>query len=323
VLESVPSAMNFPADNLLYQGNQWNHPQQNRALAGADFVLVLDSDVPWIPTVSKPRDGAVIYHIDADPLKEQMPLWYIPARRSFRADAETALRQLNSYLEAAEIDERAIRKRRDHYRKMHAAREAQLAALEEVRRPLTGEVLTAAIAGHVDDRTIILNEGISHYHTIFDHLRPTRPGSIFTSGGGSLGWNGGAAIGAKLASPESTVMALTGDGSYMFSVPSTVHWIARQYRTPFLQVIYNNRGWKSPKLSALAIHPDGFASRANDISVTFDPPPDYAAIAVAAGGAFARTIRTAEELEQGLEQAMIAVRDEKRCAVLDVWLPHL
>jgi acetolactate synthase I/II/III large subunit len=322
VLESVPNAMNFPANHPLYQGNQWNHPRQNPALAEADCVLVLDSDVPWIPAVSKPKDGAIIHHIDVDPLKEQMPLWYIPAKRSYRADAETALRQLNNYLTHAELDEKLVKKRRDHYRKQHRARAAQLAASEERNGALTGEILTAALRKYVDDSTIVLNEGISHYHTIFDHLRLGRPGSIFTSGGGSLGWNGGAAIGAKLASPESTVMALTGDGSYMFSQPSTVHWIARQYRTPFLHVIYNNRGWKSPKLSLLAVHPEGYASRANEIGVTFDPPPDYAGIAKAAGDAFARTIRTESELDEGLEAAMTAVRQEKRCAVLDVWLPH-
>jgi acetolactate synthase I/II/III large subunit len=323
VLESVPNAMNFPADHPLYQGNQWNHPRQNPALAEADCVLVLDSDVPWIPAVSKPKDGAIIHHIDADPLKEQMPLWYIPAKGSYRADAETALRQLNLYLAEVELDKKAVKKRRDHYRRSHAARAAQLAALEERGGVLTGEILTAALRKYVDGSTIVLNEGISHYHTIFDHLRLGRPGSIFTSGGGSLGWNGGAAIGAKLASRESTVMALTGDGSYMFSQPSTVHWIARQYRTPFLHVIYNNRGWKSPKLSLLAVHPEGYASRANEIGVTFDPPPDYAAIAEAAGGAFARTVRTESELDKSLEQAIAAVREEKRCAVLDVWLPHL
>jgi acetolactate synthase I/II/III large subunit len=323
VLESVPSAMNFPADNPLYQGNQWNHPHQNPILAEADFLLVLDSDVPWIPTVSKPRDGAVIHHIDIDPLKEQMPLWYIPSRRSYRADSETALRQLNSYLAEVGIDGRAVKKRSGHYRKNHKSRAEHLAALEKQDGVLTGEILTAALRRYIDGSTIVLNEGISHYHTICDHLRLNRPGSIFTSGGGSLGWNGGAAIGAKLASPESTVMALTGDGSFMFAQPSTVHWIARQYRTPFLQVVYNNRGWKSPKLSALAIHPDGYASRANEIGVTFDPPPDYAGIAAAAGGAFAKTIRTLGELEEGLEQAIAAVREQKRCAVLDVWLPHL
>ena len=119
------------------------------------------------------------------------------------------------------------------------------------------------------------------------------------------------------------MIALCGDGSYMFSVPSTVHWIARQYGTPFLTVIYNNRGWKSPKLSALAVHPDGYASRANEIGVSFDPPPDYGGIAAAAGGAFARRVERASELDGAIGDALRAVREERRCAVLDVWLPHL
>ena len=99
VLESVPSYVNYPHDDPLYQGNHWNHPFQNAALAAADVILVIDSDVPWIPTVSKPSDGAVIYHLDVDPLKQSMPLWYIRARRSFQADAATALRQLNAHLD--------------------------------------------------------------------------------------------------------------------------------------------------------------------------------------------------------------------------------
>ncbi len=56
VLELVPSYVNFPHSDPLYQGNHWNHPFQNRALAEADFILVVDSDVPWIPTVSKPSE---------------------------------------------------------------------------------------------------------------------------------------------------------------------------------------------------------------------------------------------------------------------------
>jgi acetolactate synthase-1/2/3 large subunit len=169
----------------------------------------------------------------------------------------------------------------------------------------------------------VLNEGISNYTVIIDHLMSSYPGSMITSGGGSLGWNGGAAIGAKLAHPDKTVFALGGDGCYMFSVPSTVHWMARQYRTPFVQVIYNNRGWKSPKLSALAVHPTGYASRANEIGVTFDPPPDYAGIAAAAGGALGITVHQPKDVEPALDAALKAVREDGRAAVLDVWLAHL
>jgi acetolactate synthase I/II/III large subunit len=146
---------------------------------------------------------------------------------------------------------------------------------------------------------------------------------MFASGGGSLGWTGGAAIGMKLAVPAKTFVVMTGDGSAMFSQPSTVHWMARRYRTPFLQVIFNNRGWKAPKFSALAVHPDGFASRAKNLDLSFDPPPDHSGIAAAAGGAFARVIKRPEEVEAGIAEGLRAVLDEQRCAVLDVRLAHL
>lgn len=324
VLESVPNYVNFPHDDPLYQGNQWNEPVQNPALAEADLVLVIDSDVPWIPVVSKPAADAAVFHIDVDPIKRQMPLWYIGARASFRADAAIALAQINAHLDGAAIDAGAVARRAARLRERHAARLAELDARERPQGDvITAEYLTACVRRLVDADTIVLAETITNYTATIDHLRSTRPGGLFVSGGGSLGWNGGAAIGARLAHPEKTVIALTGDGSYMFSQPSTVHWMVRRYGTPFLQVVYNNRGWRAPKFAALAVHPDGYASRANEIGVSFDPPPDYAGIAAAAGGAFARTVKRADELEPALAAALGAVRRERRAAVLDVWLPHL
>jgi len=324
VLESVPNAMNFPHDDPLYQGNQWNHPFQNRVLVEADVILVIDSDVPWIPTVSKPDDRARIFHIDIDPLKEQMPLWHIKAEGVFRADAETALGQINGWLDERFIDDAAVKGRAEHYAGLHAARAQEFAALE--RQPaggtITSEYLVARLRALADDDMLFLNEGISNYHTVFNHLALNRPGSIFTSGGGSLGWNGGAALGVKMARPDKTVVALTGDGSFMFSVPSSVFWMARRYQAPFLQIIFNNRGWKSPKLSALAVHPHGHAARTNQLDTSFEPPPDYADIAAAAGGAWGRQIREPAEVDGALKEALWVVREEKRCAVLDVWLDH-
>jgi acetolactate synthase-1/2/3 large subunit len=322
VLESVPNCVNFPADDPLYQGNQWNHPQQNEALAEADLVLVIDSDVPWIPTVSRPADDAKIYHIDVDPLKSQMPLWYIKARKIFRADAYTALSQLNDWLDELHIDPALVAARTARQAERHKFRKARLAkALEGT--VLTGEFFVSRLREQLDATCIIMNEGISNYHTVIDYLALNRFGAMHNSGGGSLGWHGGAAIGAKLARPEATVIALTGDGSYMFSVPSSVHWMARRYETPFLTVVFNNGGWKSPKLSALALHPDGYASRAENPGVGFTPVPDYAGIAAASGGAFARKVTKRAEVDEAITAALKAVRVEQRAAVLDVILPGL
>jgi acetolactate synthase-1/2/3 large subunit len=324
VLESVPNAMNFPHGDPLYQGNQWNQPKQNPVLADADVVLVIDSDVPWIPTVSKPAAHATIFHIDVDPLKQHMPLWHIKAHAVFRADAETALRQLNTWFDAHPPSTLAVEARTRHYARLHALRAAELADLE--RPPaggkITAEFVIARLRELAGDDTLYLNEGISHYHTVFNHLALERPGAIFTSGGGSLGWNGGAAVGVKLARPDKMVVALTGDGSFMFTVPSSVHWMARRYQAPFVQIIFNNRGWKSPTLSALAVHPSGYAAHADRLDTSFEPSPDYIGIAAAAGGAWGRQLRLCAEVDAALAEAFRVVREEKRCAVLDIWLDH-
>jgi acetolactate synthase-1/2/3 large subunit len=321
VLESVPSTLNFPADHPLYQGNQWNDPHQNAALAAADCILVVDSDVPWIPTVSRPDATARIFHIDVDPLKEQMPLWHIDAALSLRADAATALRQLNAALRRHPPAPERVAARTAHYTARSRERLALLASREvPIGDGVTAPQLVAAIRRHVDADTIVLNEGITNYGPVCDHLGMTRPGSLFASGGGSLGWNGGAAIGMKLAAPDKTVVAISGDGSYLFSVPASVHWIARKYRTPFVQIVLNNRGWRAPRFSALSVHPDGHASRAADLDLSFDPLPDYSGIAAAAGGALALAVDRHEALDATLATAFAAVRDEGRCAVVDVRL---
>jgi len=316
VLESCPSYLNFPTDHPCYVGQQGNEHIQNPALAEADLVLVLDSDVPWIPAFNKPGESARICHIDIDPLKERTPLWYISAAQVFRADCATALRQIN---------ERLTGEPKATYRQRHDAWVTELARREQKPREdvITAEYLTACVRRQIDRDTVIVNEGITNYSAINNLIGCVKPGTRFTSGASSLGWNGGASIGMKLACPEKTVVCLTGDGSYMFSVPSTVHWMARKYRTPFLTVIYNNRGWRAPKFSMLAVHPDGYASKAKDIDVAFDPPPDYSGIAAASGGAFAKIVKNVDEVESAVAEALQIVREGKRCAVLDVWLAHL
>jgi acetolactate synthase-1/2/3 large subunit len=323
VLESAPNAVNYPHSDPMYQGNHWSHPFQNRALAEADFILVVDSDVPWIPTLSKPSEGAAIAIIDVDPLKQSTPLWYINARQCYRADAATAFAQLNARLDRIEIDGEAAERRR-HYAERHEKRKAELDRLEQPDGDvITPEYLTACVRRHVGLDAIALSEGITNHPAVWDHMAREKAGTMFTSGGSSLGWTGGAAIGMKLADPDKTLVSLTGDGSYMFSQPSTVHWMARRYRTPFLQIIFNNRGWKAPKFSALAVHPDGFASRAEDLDLSFDPPPDYSGLAAAAGGAFARVVKRPQDVEGAVAEGLKVVLEEQRCAVLDVWLAHL
>jgi acetolactate synthase-1/2/3 large subunit len=322
VLESVPSTVNFPPDDPLHQGCQWNEKRQNPALEEADTILVLDSDVPWIPLINRPAAAARILHIDVDPLKQQMPLWYLRATRAWRADAGTALRQINAALDTLQIDATAVRERTAHLARRHQALRAELEKLEQPGTVLTAEYVTAQVREAIGEDALVMSEAVTNFHVVTNHAGRTKPGTYFVSGGGSLGWNGGAAIGAKLARPDALVCAFTGDGTYMFSIPSSVHWIARRYGTPFLQIVFNNQGWRAPKFSMLGVHPDGFGSRAAELDIRFEPPPDYSGIAAAAGGAHAEIVKKPEELAPALQRSLQAIR-AGRCAVIDAWLPRL
>jgi acetolactate synthase-1/2/3 large subunit len=321
VLESVPNYMNFPGDHACYTGQQGNEKMQNAALAEADFVMVLDSDVPWIPLFNRPSDSAKIVHIDIDPIKERTPLWYIPAAQVFRADCATALRQIQTKLDSANLDEAVTAEKRKHYEAIHDRWAAALLEKETMKQgAITPEYVTACVRRLTDRDTVIVNEGVTNYSVINNHTMCSRPATRFTSGASSLGWNGGAALGMKMAAPEKTVVCLTGDGSFMFSVPATVHWMARKYQAPFLTIVYNNGGWRAPRFSMLGVHPDGYGSREPDINIAFDPSPDFSGIAAAAGGAYARKVQKVEDVESAIAEALRVVREEKRCAVLDVFL---
>ena len=322
VLESVPQMMNFPADHPMHCGYQWNEDRQHSMLAEADFILVIDSDIPWIPTKNKPKQDATIYYIDADPLKEDMPLWYIPSKRFYRADSLLALHQINQQLDGMKVlSDSGIEERRKKVTVFHdelktAAKKAEIIEGDVI----TPEYLTACVREMMDENTIILNEGITNYGAITTHIAAYKPGSYYSSGAGSLGWNGGAAIGAKLANPDKTVISLTGDGSYLFSVPSVVHTMAEQYETPFLTVIYNNFGWNAPKHSTLGVHPEGIAKTHNQFWNNFNPNSELAKVAEATGNAYAATVEDPAKLRETLQTAIEHVRNG-RSAVLDVRIP--
>ncbi len=322
VVESAPMRMNFPADHPLHVGYQWNTASQNPVLAAADVVLVAGSDVPWIPASNRPASGAQIFVLDADPVKEQMTLWHVPATRYARADLPIALRQVaDAVRRLGGPDRAATQARAERLAATHLAQRAEWAAREQPGPDgtITPAWLVACVRDAIGPDALVLTEAVTNYQVVSEHLRPSRAGSLLGSGGSSLGWSGGAAVGAKLAAPDRTVVSLVGDGSYLFGVPATAQWLARRYHAPSLTVIFDNGGWSAPVLSALAVHPDG-AVAARGGGTGFAPIADLPAVAAAAGGAYAATVTQADRLPAALRRALAQVR-RGRSAVVSVRVP--
>ena len=315
VVEMNQAYMNFPADHPMHLG--W---ESHKYLKDADLVLVIDSDMPWVPSIAQPNQNCRVFFIDTDPLKETIPLWYMPAERFMKADSYTALKQLNQKFGTMKLDCNKVDSRREKVAAQHRASREEWKIKETMKSEMTSEFVTACIREVIDDDTILVNETISDRPVSNRHLPRNKPGTLYTSGGSSLGWHGGAAIGIKLAHPERDVVALTGDGTYIFSCPTAVHWTARRYNTPFLTVIYNNQGWLAPKNITVGEHPCGYAAKQNTFWASFDPPARLDLVAEASGGAYARTVSDPKELKTVLLEGMQAVRNGQ-CAVISVMLP--
>lgn len=302
---SPHQCMNFPGNHPHHLGYRRNH-----LIDQADLILMVDVDVPWLPSKVKPATGARLFHIDSDPLKERLGSWHFPTQRSFQADSVQVLEQLLSVNETIASDKRA-------------ARLGWIEQNRETSNPVpTGEAITAgelseAVAELVSERTIIVFEEPSSTEIIPAVLRMSTPGSYFASGGAGLGWGINAAIGAKLARPDAEIISLVGDGCYLFGVPSSAYWVAGTYRTPQLTIIYNNGGWHSPRLSTVWVHPQGSAAQNDTYWVTIGAGARLADIAAATGGAEAFQVSQRDALRDTLRRALETVR-QGRSAVVDV-----
>ncbi|KAL7276820.1 hypothetical protein RUND412_000161 [Rhizina undulata] len=337
VLDTLGSDMCFPANHRSAIGMTYGVHERIKT---ADFILVLDCDIPWIPTICKPSPTAKIFHIDIDPLKQQMTVFYIPALARYRADATTALEQLNEYIASKKSSLSLDLSKNIILETEHAAR---MQRLEDAAAPLEdGRVscahLIRSVRNAIPEDSVVLVEAVTQTATVLDQLRSVLPGSILNSGGGGLGWFGGAACGAKLGLDNGVsnsgkfVAAIVGDGTFLFSVPASVYWISRRYGIPFLTVVLNNKGnesaedgigWNAPLKSVKLIHPNGYAATATneECNISFAPSPDYTGIAKASAGGdlWAGIVKTGEELAVKLVQAVEAVKGGQS-AVLEVYI---
>ena len=62
---SCPTTMNFPSTHPHLVGISIGN-DKNEWLREADVILIIDSDIPFIPVHNKPRQDAKTFHIDVD-----------------------------------------------------------------------------------------------------------------------------------------------------------------------------------------------------------------------------------------------------------------
>ncbi len=153
-----------------------------------------------------------------------------------------------------------------------------------------------------DRDDVIFTTGVGqHQMWAMQYLLVDRPRSFISSGGlGTMGFGVPAAIGAKAARPDATVVCVDGDGCFQMTCQELA--TAALEQLPIVTVIVNNgylgmvRQWQDMF----------FDERLSQIHLTHQVP-DYAQLAEAYGAA-GFTVSAAEELEGVLEEALACGR---------------
>jgi acetolactate synthase I/II/III large subunit len=210
-----------------------------------------------------------------------------PATVAIQADCAQALGALADAMAAAE----SIGKRSDDAARAEQARNAaweeigpamrdQVAVVEMVRDTLPGSII-------VGDST----QPVYAANLFYDH---DRPGGWFNAatGFGALGYGPPAAIGAALADPNATVVCLTGDGGFQFTLPEL--GAALDAGAPVIFVVWNNRGYREIETSMrdVGVEPVGVSPA----------PPDFCKLAEAYR-VTAERLRNLHELPAALRRA--------------------
>ena len=286
-------------------------------LDSVDAILALECDVPWIPSLHSPRRECKVIHIGVDPLFSRYPIRGFPCDLALTGSAASVLPELAEALDRC-IGDSAVAARS---RRLAAQRENLVAGWQRTRdsaaggRPIHMAWASACIARVKPEDAIIVNE----YTLMPEHCGSNLPGTYFGSSTASgLGWGGGAALGAKLASQDRLVIAVLGDGSHLFGNPVAVHHASAMHKLPVLFIVLNNSMWGAVRRATLGMYPRGEAARSNKPPlIDLDELPAFEQVCAAAGG-YGERVEDPTALPAALDRAIHAVTAEKRQALLNV-----
>ncbi|HEY5350326.1 MAG TPA: thiamine pyrophosphate-requiring protein [Candidatus Lustribacter sp.] len=317
VIPTPHGVHSFPMSHPLYDGTG--------KVRDADVIIVLETKVPWLPGADEPAPDAFIAAIGIDPIQAQIPTYEFTADQRLIAGALPALQAM---LDAARTTigtpaPPAVAERKLQLAERSRARRAEADRIAVVRKdatPIDPLWLSYQIGRVLDANCVVFDDTLAH-NRVPEYLHCDLPGSYFNNPGTSGGWAPGAAFGAKLADPQRDMVAVTGDGFFMFGTTNAAITAAHAHGAPFLSIVYQNRSYTTGTVSVTRTYRESYSAKAGFPGGYLDPPIDFAEEAHAAG-AYSENVRDPSEVEPALRRGLAATRSG-RAAVLAFWLPRL
>lgn len=160
-----------------------------------------------------------------------------------------------------------------------------------------------AIAHHLPENAILVDEGITSGMMVNMFTATSRPHVQLNQTGGSIGWGLPAALGASIACPDRKVICLEGDGSAMYTIQAL--WTMARENTDVTVVIFNNRKYSILEMEFGRTGARGGQPGPNAASMLDIGSPDIDFVALAQGmGVSAGRATTAEAFNTLFAEAM-------------------
>jgi len=279
-------------------------------LAGHDLVMLIGGpffEEVWFDGVGAIADGTTTIQIEESPGRLA---YNFPLTLGVVGHLNQTLILLNAAIrETANAGFRAASESRNQrLREQGAERQqaldARLQALWDTS-PMSPARAMHEIGGAVPEDAVVVDESVTAVLDVAQSFELERPGDYFAGRGGGIGQGVAGALGVKVAKPDRTVVALSGDGSAMYSIQAL--WTAAHHELDILFVIFSNREYRILKhnLDTYRQRFDAQSDRPYPHMDLDNPVLGFAEMARGMG-VQSKRVSEPEELRQAVEEALAA-----------------
>lgn len=164
--------------------------------------------------------------------------------------------------------------------------------------PMSVARVCAELRAALPEKTVLVEHATTATLLVRENFPLPRAEQYVSASGSCQGWGLGAAVGVQLADLDRPVVAIVGDGGFMFGVQAV--WTAVQKNVPLLVVVLDNGGWSSMRGSVARGAP---AVLEAGTDLNFGWEADYGQIAQGMGCA-AVTVEDPEQLQVALRERL-------------------
>ena len=316
VTSGLSGFADFPTNHPLYMGRYTPFLGYRR---DADLYLSIGSQMPdegsYVHRGPPPVKAKTI-HIS---LETKLLSLFQPTDLSIVSDVGQAIADLIEAVKSIATKQRLETIRNERYdrivARIDAARQKTLERAKSKwdQTPMTLARITSELNDALEDDAIIVSEPTPLGAPDWFDLGHGNKTLIRGSGATVLGWATGAALGAKLAQPDKQVVAISGDGAFMFQHSL---WSLSRYDAPVIMVVYNNHAYNLNR--AYGWLGGGAQAQLKKDLLTYlgDPDVDYSLLAKVYGVA-GEKVDNPSELKEGIKRAIQTTKDG-RPYLLDV-----